>query len=146
MAEQQFKRVDMIYIGVRISTDKKRVYAWVEVDDRDHVVCYNKQIIAGSAAVGNIYETWQSTDSIKTGGDQQPKYLRRHEDDADILEWSIKDESAKQQLAVKSMNAKAAKVSPLDDELDKIRRMAAPLNATERSALIAKLSRIIILA
>jgi hypothetical protein len=120
-------------------------YTWAKnQDDLDDLSFFEKPLV--SASVGNIYIFTLTDTSVYTSGQYMPKYVDRCKNKEKITKWAISDESARQQIAIKSMNTKANKVDSLEDAFENVKRMSMRLNITERLALIAKLSEIILKA
>lgn len=138
MEDENLIPKEWVYMGQRIRQGK-RVYVWGPLGD-DRVVYYPKPLI--SASVGAVYIVYESADgkTFRKSGLYGPRYSRRHDQEDEILIWAAMDEEAKQELAVKAMNTKAAKVEPLDGVLLSIRRIAVNLNRVERRALLSRIA------
>jgi hypothetical protein len=133
--------IEMVFCGIRLNNAKQKGYAWANVETPDETFTFKDSLI--TAGIGGVYQFWRpegKPDSIYTSGKHQPHYLRRFDDDTRIKKWALADEAAKEQLNLKSVNNKAAKVEPLEDLLDSISTLARQLTAAEKRALHAKIS------
>ncbi|RRJ54707.1 hypothetical protein EHV15_34485 [Paenibacillus oralis] len=130
---------EWVYVGQRV-VDGKRVYAWKVLGENDSIGYYKKPLAA--ASVGGVYRFFESDDgkTIKVSGTYSPVYLRKHDNIEEVRIWAFKDEAAKQELSVKSMNTKASKVDPLEDLLSSLRRISKKLSSTERRALLSRIA------
>lgn len=127
----------------------RKSYGWANVDAVDDIHWFDKNLATSS--VGNTYFVYVKHGeggalSVRTKGDKMPTWCGRYDDKDKIKEWAIRDESARQQVATKSMNTKASKEVALEVMFDDVRKASFKLNTTERLALIAKLSEIILKA
>lgn len=138
MSEENVIPKEWIFKGIRVSKGK-RVYAWGTIGSDSHGL-YDKPLVA--ASVGGIYQFYETADggSFKVSGKYAPHFLRRHDNLEDVKIWAAEEEAAKQHLARKSLNTKAAKVEPLEDIFAGLRAIIPKLNRTERRALFARIA------
>jgi hypothetical protein len=133
---------EMLYQGIRIGNAGNAVYCWSYLDDIDTSYLYKKQLV--NASIGNIYEISFSAEeegSYYNTGKYIPKYLREYDDRERIIQWRIKQETAKQQLEVVKFNKKNLnKNSSMDDLLNDVRMIAIGLNTQERRAFLSLIS------
>ncbi|EJW14078.1 hypothetical protein OB446_026710 [Paenibacillus alvei] len=147
--EEGYVREEWVYAGMHVGSKGKKSYGWVNVNDLEEIHWFDKNLVTSS--VGNMYYVYvkhkgEGALSVRTSGVNMPAWFGRLDNKEKVREWAIRDEAARQQAATKSMNTKANKEAPLDEEFEKIHRMSARLNTTEKLALIAKLSEIILRA
>jgi len=136
--------IEVIYAGQRVDSKGKRNYVWMLASDPKTSWGWHDKLHI-PAGVGNICQFHETADGqrFRVSGALGPKYLRRHEDTAQIRVWAIQDEAAKQRLIEKSLATKSAKVDPLDDLLKPIHDVAQYLTAVEKRALFAKIAEVI---
>lgn len=136
--EEKLIQREWVYMGQRVHKGK-RVYAWKTLYN-DKTGFYSKPLIP--ASVGSVYIFHESEDgkTFKSSGQHAPRFARKHDKEEEVRFWAAQDEAAKQELSVKAMNTKAAKVEPLEELYASIRQIAAPLNATERRALLSRIA------
>lgn len=129
---------EWVYMGQRVHKGK-RIYAWKTLHN-DKTGYYPKPLV--TASVGSVYIFHEGEDgrTFRSSGQHAPRFIRKHDNEEEILFWAAQDEAVKQELSVKAMNTKAAKVEPLADLYESIRRIAVPLNATERRALLSRIA------
>lgn len=142
--EEKNELVLSVFCGIRVHQGKK-VYQWENIDENENTIksfTFSKPLVP--AAVGGVFETYQTETTIVTVGEQAPRYLKQYSRKEQVTDWAILDEAAKQQLALKSINTKAAKVKPLDDALNDIYEISQHLSRKERVALIAKISEVVL--
>lgn len=147
--EEGYVREEWVYAGMHVNNSGKKSYGWANVDNLNDIHWFDKNLV--SASVGNMYYVYvihkgEGALSVRTSGVNMPAWFGRLDNKEKVREWAIRDEAARQTAATKSMNTKANKEAPLDEEFEKLRRMSAKLNTTERLALIAKLSEIVLRA
>lgn len=138
MEEEKLIPREWVYMGQRVHKGK-RVYGWKTLHN-DKVGYYSTSLIP--ASVGSVYIFHESEDgrTFRSSGQQAPRFARQHDKKDKVQFWAAQDEAAKQELSIKAMNTRAAKVEPLEDLYQSIRRTAGPLNATERRALLSRIA------
>lgn len=147
--QPQYVREEWVYIGLYIDSKGKKSYGWANVENLEVKHWFGKQLV--SASVGHLYYIYVihkegGSLSVRTSGVNMPQWFGKYDDKEQIKLWAIADEASKQQASTKSMNTKASKEAPLDEIYDDLRRVGRQLNTTEKLALIAKLSEIILRA
>lgn len=140
---------EWVYVGIELDGKGKKSYGWANVNAVHDIHWFNKNLATSS--VGNTYFVYVRHGeggalSVITKGDRMPTWCGRYDDKDKIKEWAIRDETARQILATKSMNTKASKEVALEVMFEDVRKASVNLNTTERLALIAKLSEMILRA
>ncbi|TVX86033.1 hypothetical protein [Paenibacillus agilis] len=149
LSDEGYVREEWVYIGMSINSKGKKSYGWANVSNVEDEHWFDKNL--ATASVGNTFYVYvihkgEGALSVRTSGVNSPAWFGRFDNKEKIREWAIRDEAARQQAATKAMNTKANKEAPLDVEFENLRKISTKLNTTERLALIAKLSEIVLRA
>lgn len=109
------------------------------VDEAGEAWSFKKPIGGTSAAIGAVLQVFVSEKTVRTAGDNSPRYLRRLDiDDPRLVEWTLRDRSARTEADLVRRQRDDAKqdalvevVGPLRDEYRRL------IGRTRKAALLA---------
>lgn len=137
--------ITMVYMGQRISSDGKRLYAWADLASHPNngQACSGDSLSHYSSAIqrravpGEVYTFKAPADKPNTiynnTGQAEESWRNRNQ----VMEWLAADEAAKAQIA---RNGRAARKvqGELENRLDPFRRAYhAAMTRAERAAILA---------